>query len=141
GDANAASVVDCDPVEGYVDNTLDCDDTRSAVNPDAAEVCDPDGVDEDCSGAANDDDPGITDAVQAWPDADADGFGDDAQGPSSFCEVPEGWALQGGDCDDAVALVNPDATEVCDELDVDEDCNGLAEDDDPGATLKTDTWS
>ena len=31
------------------------------------------------------------------------------------------------DCDDGDGDVNPDAVEVCDELDVDEDCSGAAE--------------
>ncbi len=38
------------------------------------------------------------------------------------------------DCDDGDAAVNPGAQEVCDESDVDEDCDGVADDDDDSAT-------
>jgi len=42
-----------------------------------------------------------------------------------------------GDCDDADAAVNPAATEVCDTID--NDCNTLVDDDDPGVTGAA-TW-
>jgi len=41
------------------------------------------------------------------------------------------------DCDDRDDGVNPGADEICDPADVDEDCNGLSEDDDPGVTGTT----
>jgi hypothetical protein len=53
--------------------------------------------------------------------ADADGDG-----------VPAHW-----DCDDTLAGVNPDAREVCDAADLDEDCDGQAEDADATATGQT----
>ena len=36
------------------------------------------------------------------------------------------------DCDDTNAAAHPGATEVCDEVGTDEDCNGLSDDADPG---------
>ena len=36
-------------------------------------------------------------------------------------------ATMGGDCDDINAAINPDAIEVCDEDDLDEDCDGVAD--------------
>ena len=37
---------------GYVPNSLDCDDTRTMVNPDAPETCN--GCDDDCNMAIDD---------------------------------------------------------------------------------------
>jgi len=44
------------------------------------------------------------------------------------------------DCDDANPLVNPGATEVCDVLDTDEDCDGLADEDDPEGAQGEREW-
>ncbi|MFM7204134.1 MAG: putative metal-binding motif-containing protein, partial [Myxococcota bacterium] len=44
----------------------DCDDGNPAINPDAVEACD--GLDNDCSGVADD-------RVVLYPDADGDGIG------------------------------------------------------------------
>jgi hypothetical protein len=52
-----------------------------------------------------------------------------------------GLVAVGGDCDDDDASVSPEATETCDEFDVDEDCDGTSDDDDPdGASGKTTWW-
>lgn len=37
---------------GYINNSLDCDDTNAAINPDATEVAD-DSVDSNCDGEDN----------------------------------------------------------------------------------------
>ncbi len=84
------------------------------------------------------------DALEAWPatpdanclferityyeDLDGDGWGAD---PLVACEFPEDAARVDGDCDDGDPEVSPAGHEVCDELDVDEDCDGLSDDDDP----------
>ena len=62
-------------------------------------------------------------------DADGDGFG---AGEWAFegCSGMEGYAANNDDCDDTDLMVHPDATEVCDELDVDENCNGTSDNDD-----------
>ena len=44
------------------------------------------------------------------------------------------------DCDDTNADIHPNADEVCDVDDVDENCNGLADDDDD-ATLTSSMWT
>lgn len=85
----------CLPPSGYVSNTLDCDDTRSEVNPNALELCD--GIDQDCNG-----DP------RNYYDGDHDGFGRSSTGP---CENGYGWIGRGGDCDDTHPLIYPGASE------------------------------
>ena len=54
---DASSETTCSPEPGMVDRGGDCDDTDSAVNPDASEVCN-DGVDNNCDG---------TPAPCSWP--------------------------------------------------------------------------
>ena len=54
-------------------------------------------------------------------DVDGDGFGNNAN-TTDACSLPDGYAEIGGDCDDEDPAVNPDAQEVCDELD--NDCDG-----------------
>jgi len=41
------------------------------------------------------------------------------------CSQPAGYAVVNGDCDDAVAAINPGATEVCNGID--DNCSGVAE--------------
>jgi hypothetical protein len=116
----------CEEVGGWVEDSTDCDDAVAAVNPGATEICN--GVDDDCDG---DIDPGSSaDAATWYADADGDTWGDeDASQPA--CTQPSGYVASAGDCDDGDAAINPDAAEICDAADVDEDCNGSADDGDP----------
>ncbi|MES2642987.1 MAG: MopE-related protein [Myxococcota bacterium] len=117
--------------DGWPGST-DCDDGDPLINPSASELCDPAAVDEDCDDAANDLDPeGPTDPSDWYPDGDGDGFAAEGGAPLSACEAPAGHTATAGDCDDTDGNVHPGAEEICDALDVDEDCNGLAEDLDP----------
>jgi hypothetical protein len=61
------------------------------------------------------------DGVTYWYDGDGDGFG----GEERFaCTLPdENVAEVGGDCADDNAAIHPDAEEVCDEENVDENCD------------------
>ena len=72
------------------DGLGDCDDSDATRNPGATEICDAADVDEDCSGLADDADPGVDLSSQtAWvPDADEDGFGDATATPVVACEEP-----------------------------------------------------
>ena len=86
-----------------------------------------DGVDcpEDCVDGIDNDGDGVQDCLDdecsATCDADADGFIDIDQG--------------GDDCDDSDSTVYPGAPEVCDGAD--NDCDGLADRDDPGLDRTT----
>ncbi|MDP2305038.1 MAG: MopE-related protein [Pseudomonadota bacterium] len=132
GDA-AMGLAACDAPEGYGADATDCDDTASVVNPGATEVCDAADVDEDCDALVDDADAGVIGQALSYVDADGDGFGDDADPGVASCDLPAGSAALAEDCDDAVAAINPGATELCDADDVDEDCDGLADDADLAA--------
>ncbi|MBA2321387.1 MAG: putative metal-binding motif-containing protein, partial [Deltaproteobacteria bacterium] len=130
GRTGAAATQVCDIVPGISANDDDCNDTAAAINPDALEVCDAADVDEDCTGTADDGDPGAVGMNTFYQDADADGFGDAGRPPVLQCDVEPGLSEDDTDCDDALAFVNPDAPEICDAVDRDEDCDALADDDD-----------
>ena len=103
---------------------LDCNDANPDLHPDASEICD--GLDNDCDGAVDDDDPSLvtTDATAWFGDADGDGHG---SGPETrACVAPEGFVPTADDCDDADPSVNPSASERCDGID--NDCNSLIDD-------------
>ncbi len=60
GDVDCALIDDAD--DDRFDATADCDDSSASVNPWAVELCDPEGIDEDCDGALNevaDDESGL----------------------------------------------------------------------------------
>jgi hypothetical protein len=104
----------CAAPEGYVPAAGDCDDTDAFTSPSAEEVCD--GLDNNCDGEA---DEGLF--VTQYRDVDGDGFGL-ADETREACGNLSGYALILGDCDDADANANPDATEVCDGAD--NNCDG-----------------
>lgn len=92
----------CDAPRGFVSNASDCDDADPSINP----------------------------SVLVYRDADGDDYGDPASTVST-CDDTTGFIEYAGDCDDTRADVNPEGVEVCDDADVDEDCDGLADDADP----------
>lgn len=94
----------------------DCDDMRPGVNPTVPEVCGND-RDDDCDGMM---DEGLS--VDAYVDADDDGWGDGALPMVSVCPGDPGYATREGDCDESDASINPGATDSCDRLD--NDCDG-----------------
>lgn len=100
----------CAPPAGYVLPYGDCDDANAAVHPGATEACN--GVDDDCSGQADD---GL-EFLWYFRDADGDGYGNDGEYLSA-CAPPPGYSLVGGDCNDSDFAVNPGATETCNGLD------------------------
>lgn len=115
-DGNCDGLSDYDSDLDGVDSTsfggLDCDDLDASINPDAPEICDPLNIDENCNGAADEDDAQLS-AITVWsPDADQDGYGD-ALTTQSSCDGPSSWVDNSLDCDDTLDTVSPAATEIC----------------------------
>lgn len=135
----------------------DCNDLRSDIHPGAAEVCG-NGVDEDCSGTADD------------LDEDGDGYlhpacgGDDCNdqdervhpGAPEICDGQDSdcdgrtprdefeldgdtWLACAGDCNDKNPSVYPGALEICGNR-IDDDCDGNTDDGDTDCVVTTD-WS
>ncbi|MEL6342635.1 MAG: putative metal-binding motif-containing protein [Myxococcota bacterium] len=129
-DTGTAAPIDADG-DGFTADE-DCDDANAAVNPDAAEVCD--GLDNDCDTEI--DGPDATDAQVQYPDVDQDGYGDPGL-PLSDCVLLSGYVANNTDCDDTDAGVSPGSPEVCDGDDVDEDCDGLSDDEDDSVDTST----
>ncbi len=112
----------CDQPAGILSavvlNGLDCNDLQSAINPEAAELCDT--TDNDCDGVTDGADS--LDAAAFWTDLDGDTSGD----PDSVvraCSQPVGTSTNDLDCDDADDQIRPGATEACDTQD--NDCDGM----------------
>ncbi len=123
--------------DGYYSN-VDCDDQDATIHPDADELCD--GIDNDCDRAVDDEDDDVVDQGSWYPDGDGDGYGVDDDLLVS-CIQPSGTVAIGGDCDDEREDVHPSGTELCDEEDLDEDCDGQVNDDDDSLDLTTaDRW-
>lgn len=108
------AVLSCEPLGGYTDTPSaqdDCDDDDSAVHPGAVERCD--GIDNDCSGLADDD---AFDAQSFYVDADGDGFAEEAD-PIALCADDAGEHLPAPqetfDCDDTDPHTFPGAEERC----------------------------
>ena len=120
GDAEVTESA-CVAPDGFVEDATDCDDTSSDVHPEATEVCNE--LDDDCDELIDDADDGVDSSTQSiwYGDGDADGFGD-ANTQDRACAAPDGFVADDTDCDDEAAGVNPDAEEVCNEID--DDCDG-----------------
>ena len=75
--------------------------------------------------------------VTYYRDSDDDGYGD-PNNSYTGCAQAEGWVTNNSDCDDSNDFINPDASEVCD--DIDNDCDNLIDDDDPDAIAGNNTF-
>ncbi|MFT4625102.1 MAG: hypothetical protein ACI8PZ_003768, partial [Myxococcota bacterium] len=88
----------------------------------------------------DDSDPTVGPPSLWYVDVDGDGYGMDGEpaDPVPSCDPPmDGLApdWRGWDCADDDPGVNPGATEVCGDSPIDEDCDGLTDDDDPDLDL------
>jgi hypothetical protein len=134
GYGNSVSVpvfVNTLPAPGYSTNNLDCLDTNSAVFPGAAEICNL--IDDNCDGLYDEGFPTVT----YYRDLDNDGYGNVGV-TIQTCTVPMGYVSNSNDCNDANSNIRPNAPEICNGG-VDDDCDLLADDFDPGVTGQT-TW-
>ena len=131
GDDIAVPVHKCAAPAGTVNNDADCDDLDNAVNPVATEICNL--VDDDCDGGTDDLDPEGAQGTFWYPDVDTDGHGDDASSGVEQCDPPGlDYSDLNDDCADTVAAINPDALEVCNN--VDDDCDQKIDMADPSVT-------
>lgn len=112
-------VISCSNPSGngliYVSQGGDCDDSDQDINPGVVDICD--GIDQNCSGDESD----ASGSNTFYIDLDNDGFGSTTASLMA-CEAPNNFVSDGTDCDDTNPNVNPDAMEVCDDLD--NDCDG-----------------
>lgn len=101
---------------GYVSDSTDCNDGDRYVYPGAYERCD--GKDNNCNGQ-------VDENVQTiyYRDSDGDSYGV-SETTIMACSKPEGYAIQGGDCNDTTASAYPGAVEQCNNG-VDDDCDGM----------------
>ncbi len=109
----------------------DCDDTNAAIKPGVAELCSTVGIDDNCSGSANE--VGATGCTDFYMDFDGDTFGklSDKQCTCTLSGNYKVLLANATDCDDTNAAIKPGATELCNN--VDDNCNGAIDTDTAGA--------
>ena len=102
----------CAQPVGFVTSNTDCNNSNSAVNPGATEICN--SIDDDC-------DTQIDEGVQNNYYADTDGDGYGAGTATAACTAPAGYVTTNTDCNSTNVAVYPGATEICNSID--DDCD------------------
>jgi gliding motility-associated-like protein len=110
----APTTLACNTPIGYSDNSNDCNDSNSIINPSAIELCN--FIDENCNTLV---DEGVL--IIYYLDADGDSFGTSAVSTQA-CSQPFGYSSNSLDCNDSNAGIQPAASEICNLTD--ENCNG-----------------
>jgi hypothetical protein len=118
GDPDIAVDTCIEAIIGYVNNSLDCNDTIATIYPGATELCNY--LDDDCDGLA---DENLT-YILSYQDNDGDDFGNPLI-DSLSCELPTGYVVDNADCDDTNPTIYPGAEEVLNGLD--DDCDQIAD--------------
>jgi Putative metal-binding motif/Secretion system C-terminal sorting domain/Fibronectin type III domain/SprB repeat len=113
-----SSVIFTDCNGTFAHNSNDCNDNNVLINPNATELCN--GIDDNCNGVIDE-----NGTIQAYIDADADGFG--AGAAVMLCQMLPGYAATACDCNNTNAVINPNALEIAANL-IDDDCNGIIDD-------------
>lgn len=129
--------------DGYSIAQGDCDDGNADVNPGEIEICDPDNVDEDCNGKADNIDDAAEGKVLTYRDADDDGHGDPTDAGQLWCDPPaDADAPVNDDCDDTNGAVQPAAADPTDGEGLDNDCDGFVDEDGlvPASVLVTEMY-
>ncbi|MCO4748193.1 MAG: matrixin family metalloprotease [Proteobacteria bacterium] len=121
----------CAQPDDYVANALDCNDETALMAPNLTEACD--SLDNDCDNTVDEDG---TNPRTFYLDADGDGHGVQ-NSTTQACAEPSGYSRTFGDCNDSDAGIHPDAQEICDDNNVDEDCDGAADNQDLSVTGTT----
>ena len=111
-------------------NGGDCNDDEAAFNPSAADTW-YDGLDHDCDEADDYDQD-----LDLYVDSSYSGLATYTDAAMTAMVAGTG-AASTHDCNDTDAAINGGATEVCDASNVDEDCDGLADDNDPSVDSGT----
>jgi hypothetical protein len=118
GNPDAAVDTCIETIVGYVNNSLDCNDTIAGIYPGAIELCNY--LDDDCDGLTDDN---LT-YILSYQDNDGDNFGNPLI-DSISCELPIGFVEDNTDCDDTNPEIYPGAIETLNGLD--DDCDQIAD--------------